>query len=135
MVIQRKIGGKQMGKLTLKEQVLLAYYIHNFLEDTEQTMIELEHVLQDSLQEKYAKTVEELKGEGLVDNAKEDQKERITNEGVLYIDNILHIQSESTDGNKLAHVKDNLLTYEIAFTVEKLKEYIYKNVGITDENN
>ncbi|MFJ5770529.1 hypothetical protein [Psychrobacillus sp. NPDC093180] len=124
-----------MAKLTLKEQVLLAYYIYNFLEDTEHAMKELENVLQDSLQENYAKSVEELQREGLVDSAKEDNKERITNEGVLYIDNILHIQSESTDGNKLAHVKDNLLTYEIVFTVEKLKEYIYKNVGITDENN
>ncbi|MDI2585735.1 hypothetical protein OR571_00950 [Psychrobacillus sp. NEAU-3TGS] len=124
-----------MAKLALKEQVLLAYYIYNFLEDTEQAMRELENVLQDSLQENYAKSVEELQQEGLVDSAKEDNKERITNEGVLYIDNILHIQSESTDGNKLAHVKDNLLTYEIAFTEEKLKEYIYKNVGITDENN
>lgn len=124
-----------MAKLTLKEQVLLAYYIYNFLEDTEQATRELENVLQDSLQENYAKSVEELQQEGLVASAKEDNKERITNEGVLYIDNILHIQSESTDGNKLAHVKDNLLTYEIAFTETKLKEYIYKNVGITDENN
>ncbi|SES30747.1 hypothetical protein [Psychrobacillus sp. OK032] len=124
-----------MGKLTIKEQVLLAYYINNFLEESEQAMMELEHVLRDSLQENYVKAVEELQEEGLVDSAKEDEKERITNEGVLYIDNILHIQSESTDGNKLAHVKDNLLIYEIAFTVENLKEYIYKNVGITNENN
>ncbi|GGA38481.1 hypothetical protein [Psychrobacillus lasiicapitis] len=124
-----------MAKLTLKEQVLLAYYIYNFLEDTEQAMRELENILQDSLQENHVKSVEELQREGLVDSSKEDGKERITNEGVLYINNILHIQSESTDGNKLAHVKDSLLTYEIAFTEETLKEYIYKNVGITDENN
>lgn len=124
-----------MGKLTLKEQVLLAYYIYNFLKDNEQAMMELEHVLQDSLQENYAKAVEELEQEGLVDRAKEDDKEHITNEGVLYIDNILHIQSESTDGNKLAHVKDNLLIYEITFTEEKLKEYVYKYVGITNEDN
>ena len=124
-----------MAKLTLKEQVLLAYYIYNFLEDSEQAMRELENILQDSLQENHVKSVEELQREGLVDSSKEDGKERITNEGVLYINNILHIQSESTDGNKLAHVKDSLLTYEIAFTEETLKEYIYKNVGITDENN
>ncbi|MFJ8063575.1 hypothetical protein ACIQYS_02960 [Psychrobacillus sp. NPDC096426] len=124
-----------MEKLTLKEQVLLAYYIYNFLEDNEQAIMELEHVLQDSLQENYAKAVEELEHEGLVNSEKEDDKERITNEGVLYIDNILHIQSESTDGNKLAHVKDSLLIYEISFTVEKLKEYIYKHLGITDEHN
>lgn len=124
-----------MGKLTLKEQVLLAYYINNFLEDNEQAMMELEHVLQDGQQGNYAKAVEELEQEGLVNRANEDDKERITNEGVLYIDNILHIQSESTDGNKLAYVKDNLLTYEIVFTEEKLKEYIYKNVGITNEDN
>ncbi|TQR16319.1 hypothetical protein [Psychrobacillus soli] len=124
-----------MGKLTLKEQVLLAYYVYNFLEENEQTMLELENVLQDSLQENYAKAVKELKQEGLVDNAKEDDKERITNEGVLYIDNILHIQSESTDGNKLAYVKDNLLIYEIAFSEEKLKEFIYKHVAIDQNAN
>ena len=124
-----------MGKLTLKEQVLLAYYIYNFIEDNEQSMIELEQVLQDSLQENHAKALEELKQEGLVDSTKEDNKQRITNEGVLYIDNILHIQSESTDGNKLAYVKDNLLIYEIAFTEDKLKAYVYKHVGIIDEDN
>ena len=72
-----------MGKLTLKEQVLLAYYIYNFIEDNEQSMIELEQVLQDSLQENHAKALEELKQEGLVDSTKEDNKQRITNEGVL----------------------------------------------------
>lgn len=124
-----------MGKLTLKEQVLLAYYIYNFIEDNEQSRRELENVLQNSLQENYTKALEELTQEGLVDSTTEDGKKRITNEGVLYIDNILHIQSESTDGNKLAYVKDNLLTYEIAFSKDELKAYVYKHVGIIDEDN
>lgn len=123
-----------MGKLTLKEQVLLAHYIYNFIEDKEQSRRELEQVLQDSLQENYTKALEELGQEGLVDSTTEDGKQRITNEGVLYIDNILHIQSESTDGNKLAYVKDNLLTYEITFTKDELKAFVYKHVGITDED-
>ncbi|WP_144510770.1 hypothetical protein [Bacillus sp. FJAT-22090] len=119
-----------MAKLTLKEQVLLAYYVYNFIEDTEQSMKDLEHVMRASLQDNYTKAEEELKQEGLVNQKPEDDKEHITNEGVIYIDNILHIQSESTDGNKLAYVKDSLLTYEIAFTDDQLKNYIYKHVGI-----
>lgn len=119
-----------MAKLTLKEQILLAYYVYNFLDDTEQSMKELENVLKASLQGNYTEAKEELKQEGLVNHIPEEDKVNITNEGVLYIDNILHIQSESTDGNKLAYVKDSLLTYEIGITEEKLKKYIYKHIGI-----
>lgn len=119
-----------MGKLTLKEQVLLAYYIYNFLEETVASMQELEGVIKSGLKDDYTKIVEELEKEELVNNSQEDGKERITNKGIMYMDNILHIQSEATERNKLSYVKDSLLINEMVFSIELLKEYIHKHVGI-----
>jgi hypothetical protein len=119
-----------MEKLTLKEQVLLAYYIYNFLEETASSLQELEEVLKNSLKDDYSKNVEELEKEGLVNNSKEDGKERITNEGIIYMDNTLHIQSEATERNKLSYVKDSLLINEMLFSNESLKKYIHEHLGI-----
>lgn len=119
-----------MGNLTTMEQVLLAYYINNFLEETDTSMQKLETVLKDSLQDDYEETIISLEQKGLVNKAQEDDKERITNEGILFIDNIIHMQSDANENNKLAYIKDNLLTYEIGFTIEGLKRYVYDQVGI-----
>ncbi|QFG00668.1 hypothetical protein PB01_18750 [Psychrobacillus glaciei] len=119
-----------MGTLTLKEQVLLAYYTYNFLEEKAASMQELENTLKNALQNEYTKTLEDLKREGLVNNSQDDGKERTTNEGILYMDNTLHINSDATERNKLAYVKDSLLINEMVFSNGTLKEYIHKHVGI-----
>ncbi|WP_391118167.1 hypothetical protein [Psychrobacillus sp. L3] len=118
-----------MGTLTLKEQALLAYYTYNFLEETAASMQELEDALKNGLQDNYTKIVEELKKEGLV-NSQEDGKEKTTNEAILYIDNTLLINSDATERNKLAYVKDSLQINEMVFSNDSLKEYIHKHVGI-----
>ncbi|TQR21660.1 hypothetical protein [Psychrobacillus vulpis] len=120
-----------MGRLTIKEQILLAYYVYNFEEDSEESMKELEGVI-DSIQNGHKEVLYELEREGLISRAQEDNKRRITNEGILYIDNILNIQSYAIEGNKLAYVKDSLLINEIDISADPLKEYIYQHVGIED---
>ena len=119
-----------MGTLTLKEQTLLAYYVFNFIEMKDTADIEVNDVVKEGLQGDYSTVLSELKAEGLADNSREDGQTRITNEGILYIDNTLHIQSESPEDNKLSYVKDSLLINETEFSHKTLKEYIYKQVGI-----
>lgn len=115
-----------MGKLVEKEQVLLAYYVCNFLEKNDKNEGELSEVLNNALGEDLTGIQTELNDKGLLS----DHDRMITNEGILYLDNILHIQSDAVERNKLAYVKDNLQTYNIELTVPEIKEYIHKHVGI-----
>lgn len=118
--------GKNMGKLVEKEQILLAYYVCNFLEKNDENANELGEVLTNALGDNLTSIQGELNDIGLLS----DHDRMITNEGILYIDNILHIQSDAVERNKLAYVKDNLLTYEIELSVPEIREYIHKHVGI-----
>ena len=118
--------GKPMGRLVEKEQILLAYYVCNFLEKKDKNADELGEVLTKALGDNLTSIQEALNNKGLLS----DHDQMITNEGILYIDNILHIQSDAVERNKLAYVKDNLLTYEIELSVPEIKEYIHKHIGI-----
>lgn len=115
-----------MGKLAEKEQTLLAYYVCNFLEKSDRNIDDLGDVLKKALGNSLATIQGELNDRGLVS----DHDRMITNEGILYLDNLLHIPSDAVERNKLAYVKDNLLTYEIELSVQEIKEYIHKHVGI-----
>jgi len=118
--------GKPMGRLVEKEQILLAYYVCNFLEKNDKNAEELGEVLTKALGDNLTSIQDALNNKGLLS----DHDQMITNEGILYIDNILHIQSDAVERNKLAYVKDNLLTYEIELSVPEIKEYIHKHIGI-----
>lgn len=118
--------GKPMGRLVEKEQILLAYYVCNFLKKNDKNAEELGEVLTKALGDNLTSIQEALNNKGLLS----DHDQMITNEGILYIDNILHIQSDAVERNKLAYVKDNLLTYEIELSVPEIKEYIHKHIGI-----
>lgn len=118
--------GEIMGKLAEKEQILLAYYVCNFLEKNDENANELGEVLTTALGDNLTSIQGKLNEQGLLS----DHDRLITNEGILYIDNILHIQSDAVERNKLAYVKDNLMTYEIELSVPEIKEYIHKHVEI-----
>lgn len=115
-----------MGNLTRTEEALLAYYICNFLDNKEESFRELGEVLKKVLGEEVNQMNEKLHNAGLVSNI----NYQITNEGIMYIDNVLHIQSDATERDKLDYVKNSLLINEMHISVEELKEYIHKNVGI-----
>lgn len=117
-----------MGKLTSNDQILLAYYVYNFIvENKEEALKELKDTVTDSLPD-FDKIIAELLEEGWMSN--ENEELGITNEGILHIDSILHIQSYATERNKLAYVKDSLLINEIELSPPALKEYIHKHIGI-----
>lgn len=118
--------GDTMGKLVEKEQILLAYYVCNFLEKNDKNTDELGEVLKKAL----GNTLESIQGELNDKGLLSDHDRMITNEGILYLDNILHIPSDAVERNKLAYVKDNLLTYELELSVPEIREYIHKHVGI-----
>lgn len=118
--------GKTMGKLIEKEQILLAYYVCNFLEKNDENANELGEVLTKALGENLNSIQADLNDKGLLS----DHDRMITNEGILYIDNILHIQSDAVERNKLAYVKANLLTYEMELSIPEIREYIHRHVGI-----
>ncbi|MCM3357450.1 MULTISPECIES: hypothetical protein [unclassified Psychrobacillus] len=113
-----------MERLTVKEQTLLAYYVCNFLEKGSEGS--LSKALKEGLGDRLSTIQEELTKKGLL--SKEDKM--ITNEGILYMDNTLHIQSYATEGNKLAYVKDSLQINEIELSEPALKHYIHQNIGI-----
>ncbi len=114
-----------MEKLTEKEQVLLTYYVCNFLGNKKDDR-ELAIVLKNGLTSNLPPIQQELKEEGFLG----EHDQMITNEGILHIDSILHIQSYATEGNKLAYIKDSLQINEIELSVEELKNYIYKHIGM-----
>ena len=118
--------GKKLGKLVEKEQVLLAYYVCNFIDKNAENVDELGEYLTRAFGDNLTEIQETLNEKGLLS----DHDRMITNEGILYIDNILHIQSDAVERNKLAYMKDNLLTYEIELSVPEIREYVYKHVGI-----
>ena len=72
--------------------------------------------------------VQEVQKELVQDGFLKEQEQEITTEGTLHIDSILHIQSYATERNKLAYIKDSLQINEIEFTIEPIRDYIYKNV-------
>lgn len=115
-----------MERLTVKEQTLLAYYVCNFLERGSD--ISLSKVLKEGLGDRLSTIQKELTQKGLL--SKEDKM--ITNEGILYMDNTLHIQSDATERNKLAYVKDSLQINEIELSEPALKQYIHQNIGIEE---
>ena len=113
-----------MEKLTEKEQVLLAYYVYNFLEKKDKNEEELKSALHQGVKDGLQGVQKELVQDGFL----KEQEQEITNEGSLHIDSILHIQSYATERNKLAYIKDSLQINEIEFTIEPIRDYIYKNV-------
>ena len=128
-IIEKKMKwGDTMGKLVEKEQTLLAYYVCNFLEKDEKNIDELGEVLTKALGDRLTGIQGELNDKGLLS----DHDQMITNEGILFIDNLLHIQSDAVERNKLAYVKDNLLTYELELSIPEIRDYIHKQVGIEE---
>lgn len=120
-----------MAKLTVKEQILLAFYALNFQEDKDVPIKELTDILDRDVDD-ASQLIGELEGKGLVGYIEGDDKQSITNEGIIYIDNILHVHSEATERNKLTYVKNSLLINEIELSVLQLRKYINKYVGIKD---
>lgn len=119
--------------LPVKEQVLLAYYVQYYKENKPEAMFELHEQLKEEMEPgTYEIAMNELFDRGLINGLEKIRrymetdghtiKPMITNEGVLYINNVLNIQPYSM--NKLADVRNSLATSAIGLSVPALAAYV-----------
>lgn len=122
-----------MKKLQEKEQVLMAYYAQYYKGATFQEVQQLNSTLSEGIgEEQYAKLMEELKAEGLVRGVKavEQQEQEgvdtpmATNEGMLYINNVLNLQSDAVEDHQLDYLQKHLETSHLELTLSPVKTYI-----------
>ncbi|MFC4711428.1 hypothetical protein [Planococcus dechangensis] len=122
-----------MKNLQEKEQVLMAYYAQYYKGATFQEVKQLDSTLSEGIgEEQYGKLMEELKAEGLVRGlqAVEQQEQEgvdtpmATNEGMLYINNVLNLQSDAVEDHQLDYLQKHLETSHLELTLSPVKTYI-----------
>lgn len=126
-----------MKELEDKEQILIAYYAQYYkgagFDDTKQLD---RHLSQEIGEERYAEAMKKLEDEGLIfgmeqvearEKAGEDSP-MTTNEGMLYVHNILNLQSETVEEHQLNYLKNHLKTSNLKFTLEPVESYVYKTI-------
>ncbi|MGG3450417.1 hypothetical protein [Domibacillus aminovorans] len=128
-----------MGELAIKEQVLLAYYVQYYLENKPDVMYELHEQMSENMAPAvYEIAMNDLFDKGLVNGLEKIRhydetdgniiKPMITNEGVIYINNVLGIQPYASDGSKLKYVKNTLITSNLELTIPIIAKYIEESV-------
>ncbi|MDN3449032.1 hypothetical protein QMA09_02450 [Planococcus sp. APC 3906] len=122
-----------MAELMDKEQVLMAYYAQYYREASTDEVRKLDARLSEGLGEaRYAELMEELIDEGLAIGMAEVEKREqqgspapmATNEGMLYINNVLNLQSYAVEENQLDYLQNHLETSGLELTLEPVKSYI-----------
>ncbi|WP_416143951.1 hypothetical protein [Planococcus koreensis] len=122
-----------MAELMDKEQVLMAYYAQYYREASTDEVRKLDARLSEGLGEaRYAELMEELIDEGLAIGMEEVEKREqqgspapmATNEGMLYINNVLNLQSYAVEEHQLDYLKNHLETSGLELTLEPVKSYI-----------
>lgn len=122
-----------MKELQDKEQILMAYYTQYYKGATLEEVLALNNRLSEAIgKEKYEKVMDALKEEGLIvglEEVEKREKEGIdtpmaTNEGMLYINDVLNLQSYAVEDHQLDYLKRNLETSGLEFTLEPVKSYI-----------
>ncbi|OMP68047.1 hypothetical protein [Domibacillus epiphyticus] len=124
-----------MGKLAVKEQVLLAYYVQYYLKNTPDTMYELHERMSENMEPAvYEIAMNDLFDKELINGLEKIRlydetdgqiiKPMITNKGILYINNVLGIQPYASDGSKPVYVRNSLATSNIELTIPVIAEYV-----------
>ncbi|KAB7705571.1 hypothetical protein F9802_13610 [Bacillus aerolatus] len=132
-----------MEKLTIKEQVVLAYYVQYYLGNDPNIMAELHEILTEGMDTAaYETSLARLAEEGLlngtdaiplspIENGGDKiTQPMITNKGIMHIDNILDIQSYAVEGNKLSYIKNSILTNNLDLSVDVIAAFVKKAVEI-----
>lgn len=128
-----------MKKLKDNEQILMAFYAQYFKGATLEDIKQLDQRLSEGIgEERYQAAMRELEDEGLVfgiDKAEARRKEdgvdspMATNEGMLYVNSALNLQSEAVEDHQLDYLENNLKTSGLEFTLEPVKEYIMEVIS------
>lgn len=126
-----------MEELKDKEQILIAYYTQYYKGASVQDIKQLDqHLLQEVGEERYVAAMQELTDEGLVfgiekvlEREKEGQDSPMaTNEGMLYVNSILNLQSDAVEEHQLDYLENNLKTSNLKFTLKPVENYVYKTI-------
>ncbi|WP_434401351.1 hypothetical protein M1Q06_02375 [Planococcus sp. 11815] len=122
-----------MNELQEKEQVLMAYYAQYYKGASLEEIQELDRRLSQGIgEEQYKKAMAELKEQGLV-HGLEAVEERnqdgvdspmATNEGMLYINDVLNLQSDAVEDHQLDYLAKHLETSHLELTLDPVKGYI-----------
>lgn len=126
-----------MKELLDKEQVLMAYYAQYYKGATFDEVKALDGRLAEGIgKERYEKAMKELQDEGLVIGIEEVEKRNgegvpapmATNEGMLYINDTLNLQSDAVEEHQLDYLENNLETSGLQLTLEPVKSYIHEAI-------
>lgn len=126
-----------MEELQNKEQILIAYYTQYYKGASFEDIVQLDqHLLQEVGEERYSAAMQELADEKLIfgiEQVKDRQKKgqdspMATNEGMLYVNDILNLQSDAVEDHQLDYLENNLKTSNLKFTLEPVEAYIYKTI-------
>lgn len=122
-----------MNELQEKEQVLMAYYAQYYIGASLEEIQELDRSLSQSIgEEKYKEAMDELKEQGLIhglETVEERNQDGVdspmaTNEGMLYINDVLNLQSDAVEDHQLDYLAKHLETSHLELTLEPVKSYI-----------
>lgn len=126
-----------MKELQDKEQVLMAYYAQYFKGATLDDIKQLDRRLSEGIgEERYAEAMKQLKDEELIfgmEKVEEREKEGVdspmaTQEGMLYINDALNLQSYAVEDHQLDYLENNLKTSGLELTLEPVKSYVYETI-------
>ncbi|ANU21219.1 hypothetical protein BBI15_14005 [Planococcus plakortidis] len=122
-----------MNELQDKEQVLMAYYVQYYKGASLDDIQELNRRLSEGIgEEKYKEAMDELKEQGLIhglETVEERNQDGVdspmaTNEGMLYINDVLNLQSDAVEDHQLDYLAKHLETSHLELTLEPVKSYI-----------
>ncbi|MDN7246652.1 hypothetical protein QWY16_02170 [Planococcus shenhongbingii] len=125
-----------------KEQVLLAYYVQYYRGATTEDIKALDQRLSQEIgKERYDKAMSALLEEGLIIGMEQvEQREKegapspmATNEGMLYINNTLNLQSDTVEEHQLGYLDNNLKTSKLEFTLEPVQAYVEESIRLQAE--
>lgn len=126
-----------MEELKDKEQVLIAYYTQYYKGASFEDIKQLDQYLSQEVgEERYAAAMQELTDEGLIfgiEHVKDGKKEgqispMATNEGMLYVNSILNLQSDAVEEHQLDYLENYLKTSNLKFTLKPVESYVYKTI-------
>lgn len=126
-----------MKEMEDKEQILIAYYAQYYKGAEFDDIKQLDrHLSKEIGEERYTEAMKKLEDEGLIfgmeqvearEKAGEDSP-MATNEGMLYVNDVLNLPSENVEDHQLDYLENHLKTSNLKFTLEPVETYVYKTI-------
>ena len=126
-----------MKEMEDKEQILIAYYAQYYKGAEFEDIKQLDrHLSKEIGEERYTEAMKKLEDEGLIFGMEQvDAREKAgedspmaTNEGMLYVNDVLNLPSENVEDHQLDYLENHLKTSNLNFTLEPVETYVYKTI-------